>query len=167
VFLLAALVLFAAEVLSFVLVAHQIGVLLALVLLIGVSALGPVIVRRVGIGVLAHTRDRLAGGELPTREVLDGVVVLAGGALICVPGFIGDAIGLLLMLGPVRHFLVRAAGHRLARRVQSVPLGNRWVVDARSRPVGGAQVPPAGRPLDPRPPIEPPAVPPAGPASRP
>ena len=104
----------AAEIVSFVLVAEQIGLLWALAILIVVSAMGPFIVRRVGFSVLAHTRERLARGEVPTRELLDGLVVLIGGVLICVPGFIGDAFGLLLMIGPVRALVIRASGNRLA-----------------------------------------------------
>jgi UPF0716 protein FxsA len=132
---LGVLVFIAAEIVAFVAVAHQIGFLLAVALLIVVSALGPFVVRRVGLGVLAHTQERLARGEMPTRELLDGLVILIAGVMICVPGFIGDALGLVLMIGPVRHLVIRTAGHRLARRVQTVRT-DRWrVVSAGSRPV--------------------------------
>ena len=116
---------FVAEVFAFVAVGQHIGFAWAVLLLIGVSALGPFLVKRVGLGVLARTQDRLAQGELPTSELLDGVVVLAGGILVCVPGFISDAIGLVLLIGPVRHLLIRLGGRRMARRVQTArPL--RW-----------------------------------------
>jgi UPF0716 protein FxsA len=141
---LAVLLFFAAEVVAFVAVAHAIGFLWALLLLIVVSALGPFIVKRVGLGVLAHTQERLARGEIPTRELLDGLVILIGGVMICVPGFIGDALGLLLMIGPVRHLLIRVVGHRLARRVQTVNTGRWRVVSAGSRPLR-QEPPPAPR----------------------
>jgi UPF0716 protein FxsA len=131
---LGALLFIAAEIVAFVAVAHQIGFLWALLLLIVVSALGPFIVRRVGLGVLAHTQERLGRGELPTRELLDGLVVLIAGAMICVPGFISDALGLLLMVAPLRHFVIRMVGHRLARRVQTVRPGRWNVVSVGSRP---------------------------------
>jgi UPF0716 protein FxsA len=132
---LGALLFIAAEIVVFVLVAHQIGFLWALALLIVVSALGPFIVRQVGLGVLAHTQERLARGEMPTRELLDGLVILIGGVMICVPGFIGDGLGLLLMIAPVRHLVIRTAGHRLARRVQTVRSGRWRVVSVGSRPL--------------------------------
>jgi UPF0716 protein FxsA len=131
----------AVEIAAFVVVAQQIGFLLALLILIVVSGMGPFIVRRVGLGVLAKTQDRLQAGELPTRELLDGVVILVGGALICLPGFIGDAIGLLLMVGPVRHLAIRVGGHRMARRVTTVPLSRWRVIDVRSRPAGAGRPP--------------------------
>lgn len=124
----------AMEILAFVLVAGQIGFLLALVILIVTSAMGPFVVRRVGIGVLAKTRERLELGELPARELLDGLLIFVGGALICLPGFVSDAIGLLLMVGPVRHLAIRVGGLRVARRVTAVPFGRSRVIDARSRP---------------------------------
>lgn len=143
---LAALLFFAAEVVAFVAVAHAIGFLWALSLLIVLSALGPFVVRRVGLSVLAHTQERLGRGEIPTRELLDGLVILIGGVMICVPGFIGDALGLLLMIGPVRHLLIRAVGHRLARRVQTVNTGRWRVVSVGSRPVHGEPPPAPQRP---------------------
>jgi UPF0716 protein FxsA len=135
-----------AEIASFVVVAKQIGFFWALAILIAVSALGPFVVRRVGLGVLAHTQERLARGELPTRELLDGLVVLLAGVLICVPGFIGDALGLLLMIGPLRHLVIRTAGHRLARRVPAVRLRSWRVTDNQSREVGEDSPPLPGPP---------------------
>ena len=134
-FFISVLLVIAAEIAAFVVVVEQVGFLWALLLLIVVSALGPFVVRRVGSGVLAHTRERLALGQVPTRELLDGLVVLIGGVMICVPGFIGDAVGLLLMIGPVRHLVIRAFGHQLARRVQKMPPGRWGFMDARSTPV--------------------------------
>ncbi len=133
-FLVGVLVYVAAEIASFVVVVDQIGVLWALAILILVSALGPFIVRRVGFSVLVRTQERLARGEVPTSELFDGLVVLIGGVMICIPGYISDALGLLLMIGPVRHVVIRASGNRLARRVQNIRTGRWWVIDAPSRP---------------------------------
>jgi UPF0716 protein FxsA len=110
----------AAEVAAFVAVGEHIGFGWAVLILLGVSALGPFVVRRVGLAVVARTRDRLARGELPTGELLDGVVVLMAGTMICVPGFIGDALGLLLMIRSVRTLLIRWIGYRLARRLENM-----------------------------------------------
>ncbi len=162
VFFISLLLIVAAEVTAFVLVVEHVGFLWALLILILVSALGPFVVRRVGSGVLARTRERLALGEVPTRELLDGVVVLIGGVMICVPGFIGDAIGLLLMISPVRHLVIRAFGHQLARRVQKMPPGRWGFIDARSTPVRNDGAPRNDIPLPPGTPDRP--VEPGGPA---
>jgi UPF0716 protein FxsA len=130
------LVFIGAEIAAFVAVADQVGFLWALVILIGVSALGPFVVKRVGFGVLVHTQERLGRGEVPTWELFDGLIVLLAGVLICIPGFIGDALGLLLMIGPVRHLVIRASGRGIARRVQTIRTGRWRVIDAHGRPSG-------------------------------
>ena len=136
VFFLGVLVVIAAEIAAFVAVAEQIGFLWAFGILIVVSAIGPFIVRRVGFGIVVHTQERLARGELPTKELFDGLVVLFAGVLICVPGFVGDALGLLLMIGPVRHLLIWASKHQLARRVQKIQT-RRWrIIDTHFQPMG-------------------------------
>jgi UPF0716 protein FxsA len=143
---LGVLLFFAAEVVSFVVVAQQIGFLWALAVLVLVSALGPFIVRRVGLGMLARTQERLGRGEGPTRDLLDGLVMLLGGAMICVPGFISDAFGLLLMISPVRHLVIRVAGNRLARRVQTIRTVRWRVVSVGSRSAGDEPPSAPGRP---------------------
>ena len=151
-FLLAACLFFLAEVAAFVAVGGHIGFGWAVLMLITVSALGPFLVKRVGLGVLARTQDRLQRGELPTTQLLDGVLVLAGGILICIPGFISDALGLLLLIGPVRHLLIRVAGRRVARGVETMrPRGWR-VIDVETWPARGDMTNPA---RDSRPMIEP------------
>lgn len=125
--LLGALVLFVAEIAAFVAVGEHVGFGWAVLLLLVVSALGPFMIRRVGIGVLARTQQRLADGQVPTRELLDGVVVLLGGVLICAPGFITDGVGLLLMVGPIRRLFLRVTGKRVARRIQTLS-PSRWNV---------------------------------------
>ena len=132
-FFIGALGFFIAEIAAFVAIGGQIGFTWAVVLLIGVSALGPFVIRRVGLAVLGRTQERLARGEVPTREVLDGVVVLAGGLMIMVPGFISDGLGLLLMVGPIRHLVIKTAGFRFARRIRTMDAGRWTVVDIRSR----------------------------------
>jgi UPF0716 protein FxsA len=143
VLLVGACLFFVAEVLAFVAIGEHIGFGWTVLILIGVSALGPLLVKRVGLGVLTRTQDRLGRGDLPTWELLDGVVVLAAGLMICIPGFISDALGLLLLVRPVRHLLIRAGGRRMARQVQSMrPTGWR-VVEARTWPASSDTPPPA------------------------
>ncbi|MBO0727820.1 MAG: FxsA family protein [Acidimicrobiaceae bacterium] len=132
-FLIGAFVFLVAELAAFVAVGEQIGFGWAVLLVIGLSALGPFIIRRVGLGVLARARARLDRGDVPTREVLDGVVVLGGGILMCLPGFVSGALGLLLMIRPVRGLTILAGGRWLARRVKTAHI-TRWrPIDARSR----------------------------------
>jgi UPF0716 protein FxsA len=116
VWLIGGLVLMAAEVVVLVEVAHVIGVLAAVALLVVISACGPALVRRSGLGVWRRARERVAAGSPPGVEALDGIETLAGGLLVCVPGFITDVVGLTLLLPPVRALVRRVVLHHLLRR---------------------------------------------------
>jgi UPF0716 protein FxsA len=109
-----------AELFVIVRVAEAIGVLLTIVLLIAAWPLGAWAMRSEGRVVWRHFNAALAEGRPPGREVLDGVLVALGGALLMVPGFISDVFGLFLLFPPtrvlVRAGLVRNFQHRLVAR---------------------------------------------------
>ena len=88
-------------------VAGGMGTGQTILLLIGVSVVGAWMVRRSGLGVLNQIRNRLNRGELPAAELVDGLLILFAGALMLTPGFITDAVGLLLLFLPTR-VLVRS-----------------------------------------------------------
>jgi UPF0716 protein FxsA len=46
--------------------------------------------------------DSVAQGRVPTREIIDGVLILAAGALLLTPGFLTDVIGVLALFPPTR-----------------------------------------------------------------
>src|SRR3546814_19041547 len=58
-------------------------------------------------------------GELPAREMFEGVCLVLAGGLLTVPGFVTDTLGLLLFIPPVRHLLRLLIAHHLAAKVAS------------------------------------------------
>jgi UPF0716 protein FxsA len=50
-------------------------------------------------------RASLERGELPALPMIEGVLLLLGGALLLTPGFLTDAFGLALLIAPVRRRL--------------------------------------------------------------
>ncbi|MEO7556338.1 MAG: FxsA family protein [Acidimicrobiales bacterium] len=94
-----------AELYVMVLVAGQIGVLDTIGLLILVSIVGAALVKRAGIGVLRRAQRTLAEGATPHKEAVDGLLLFAAGVLVFVPGFVTGALGLLLLVPPVRALL--------------------------------------------------------------
>lgn len=112
-------------------VGAAIGALNTIALLILMGVLGAVLMRREGLGVARRIQSQLQGGRLPGRELVDGFLILFGGALLLAPGFLTDLLGLALLVPPLRA-LARAA---LARRFQARVVGRHY-------PGGG---PPAGR----------------------
>ena len=86
-------------------------------LLIVVSVVGAWMVRRSGLGVLNQIRARLNQGELPAAELVDGLLILLAGALMLTPGFITDAVGLLLLFLPTRVLVRSLLMRHFAKRV--------------------------------------------------
>jgi UPF0716 protein FxsA len=130
VFLVAFLVLVVwplAELYVIVRVAEAIGVLLTITLLIAAVPLGFWAMRSVGRAVWRRFNAAVAEGRPPGREVADGTLVVLGGGLLIVPGFISDALGLLLLFpltrAPVRILLMRNFQNRLV--VQAGRFGRR------------------------------------------
>mgnify|MGYP001947854156 CR=1 FL=1 len=103
-----------AEIYAFVAVADAIGFLPALAWIVLVSAIGAALVRREGLGALRRGQQRLAAGEVPTKEIASGILILFGGALMLTPGFLTDVVGLALLFPPTRALLSRPVSRRLA-----------------------------------------------------
>jgi UPF0716 protein FxsA len=105
-------------------VGEQIGALPTIAILVADSILGWMLLRTQSRGVWRRFNDTLAAGRPPAREVLDGVLVIFGGALLLTPGFITDVFGVLFLLPPTRAVLRRLLVRRFARRlVVAVPGG--------------------------------------------
>jgi UPF0716 protein FxsA len=98
-------------------VAEAIGLLLTIALLIAAVPFGSWAMRSVGRAVWRRFNAAVAEGRPPGREVVDGALVVLGGGLLIVPGFISDAVGLLLLFpltrAPLRAALIRNFQNRL------------------------------------------------------
>ncbi len=112
---------FAAELFVVIQVAGAIGVGATILLLILSWPIGAWALRTQGRAAWRRLSDAVAAGRPPGREVLDGALVLIGGLLLIVPGFISDVLGAIALLPPTRA-LLRGG---LARNLQS-----RFVVTA-------------------------------------
>ncbi|MYI56711.1 MAG: FxsA family protein, partial [Acidimicrobiia bacterium] len=102
VLLLALLGIPVAEIFFIIRVARDLGIPETIGLLVAVSIVGAWLVRRSGLGVLRQIQERLARGEIPGKELVDGLLILVGGLLMLTPGFLTDAVGLLLLIPPTR-----------------------------------------------------------------
>ncbi len=105
-----------AELLVAIGVAQLIGVVATVVLLLITMPLGFWLARRQGRSAWRRLSAAIAAGRPPGREVADGALVVAGGALLIVPGFITDVLGLLL-LAPTRALARRGLIRNFRSRV--------------------------------------------------
>jgi UPF0716 protein FxsA len=106
-----------AELAVIIQVGEAIGVWWTIALLIADSALGSLLMRHQGRAAWRRFGTSVRSGRVPAREVLDGTLVLFGGAMLVTPGFLSDVLGALLLLPPtravIRGMLVRRYGQRL------------------------------------------------------
>lgn len=83
-------------------VGQQIGTAPTIALLIGISLAGAILAKREGLAVWTRFQQTLQRGEIPSKEVADGALILFGAALLLTPGFLTDALGLVLLFPPSR-----------------------------------------------------------------
>ncbi len=98
-------------------VGDAIGAVWTILLLAADSVLGSVLLRTQGRSVWARFNATLAEGRMPHREVMDGVLVIFGGAFLITPGFLTDIVGIILLIPPTRAVVRRLVARRLGRRV--------------------------------------------------
>ena len=97
-------------------VGDAIGIVWTILLLAADSVLGSLLLRSQGRAAWRRFTDAAAAGRMPHREVLDGVLIIFGGAFLITPGFITDVVGLLLLIPPTRAVARRLLTRALARR---------------------------------------------------
>ncbi len=106
-----------AELYVLIQIGQAIGVLPTIALLILDSVLGAALMRSQGRAAWMRFNRALAEGRVPGREVLDGALVIFGGALLLTPGFLSDILGLLLLLPPTRAIVRTILVRRFAGRI--------------------------------------------------
>lgn len=116
-----------AELYVMIQVADAIGVLYTVLLLLAAWPIGIWAVRSQGRTAWRRLVEAVAAGRTPGREVLDGALILLGGALMIVPGFITDVLGALLLLMPTRAMMRGVVVRNLRSRlvVQAARFGRR------------------------------------------
>nr|WP_269783372.1 FxsA family protein [Photobacterium phosphoreum] len=62
------------------------------------AVIGASLVRSQGIATLISVQKKLQQGEVPTQEIIEGMLLAVAGVLLLTPGFMTDALGLVLLL---------------------------------------------------------------------
>lgn len=96
---------------------------LTIALLAADSLLGSWLLRSQGRAVWNRFNEAVRAGRVPHNEVIDGVLVIFGGAFLITPGFITDVIGLILLVPPTRRVVRRLARRTIERRTVGAVAG--------------------------------------------
>lgn len=103
------------EIALFIKVGSVIGVIPTLALVVLTVFLGVFVLRRQGLQTVANVRSSFRQGLDPSAPLFNGLLVFLAGALLIVPGFFTDAVGLLILLPPVRKYIMRQQFVRVQR----------------------------------------------------
>jgi len=78
-------------------------------ILIGAAVLGFIVIREQGLTMVGRMMGAMNQGRFPLEPMLDSYVLTTAGFLLIMPGLISDAIGLLLLVPPLRRLAIRWA----------------------------------------------------------
>ena len=105
------------EIYTLIQVGQVIGAWWTVLLLVLDSMVGAWLVRREGGRAWRALTTALQTGRMPTQELADAGLVLVGGTLMLTPGFVTDAVGILLILPLTRPLARRLLAKVVARRL--------------------------------------------------
>jgi len=110
-------------------VGQVIGAWWTVLLLVLDSLFGAWLIKREGAKAWLALRTALETGRMPARELADAALILVGGTLMLAPGFVTDALGIVLILPLTRP---------LARRLLTRLVSRRFLVVNANRPGPGS-----------------------------
>ena len=84
---------------------------------LGTAVIGGLLAKYEGLRVVSSFRRALTEMRAPERGVTQELLLLIGAALLVLPGVIGDLVGVLLLLPPVRNGVAHLLEERLTRYV--------------------------------------------------
>ena len=85
-----------AEIYILILVGQTTGILNLLLLIVITAFVGVGFIRKQGLATLIRGSEKIFGGELPTSELIEGLLLVIGGICLLMPGFISDCLGIIL-----------------------------------------------------------------------
>lgn len=79
-----------------------VGVFPTIALVVTTAIIGANLLRRQGLATLQRFQDSLQRGQIPAYEMVEGPILLVGGALLLTPGFFTDVVGFACLIPSAR-----------------------------------------------------------------
>ncbi|MEZ5830613.1 MAG: FxsA family protein [Dongiaceae bacterium] len=105
------------EIAGFVWIGGKLGVALTLLWVVGAMVAGFALLRHTGLQAVGRLRAALAEGKEPGHSLIDAACFAAAAVLLIIPGFVSDALAIILMLPVTRHWLLRRTAAHFETRV--------------------------------------------------
>lgn len=118
-----------AEIYLLVRVGEYIGALNTVAMVVLTGVVGATLARVQGVHTLYKIRTSLQQRKIPSRELMDAVLILLAGILLLTPGFITDTAGIVLLLpmgrAAVRKQLLKKIGSWAGRQRVHIDISSR------------------------------------------
>ncbi|MGB2799932.1 MAG: FxsA family protein [Dehalococcoidia bacterium] len=95
-----------------------IGVLYTVLIVVVTGMIGAILARHQGLATLSRIRNSMEQGIIPSNELFEGALILAGGLLLLTPGIITDIIGFAVLIPQTRRIVGRYSRNLIKRRIQ-------------------------------------------------
>ena len=95
------------EIYLFIEIGSKIGAVLTIFLILSTAFIGIIYVRYEGFNTLRSAMGQLIKNEIPLFEIVSGAALVIGAFLLLLPGFLTDAIGLLLIFPITRKMIFK------------------------------------------------------------
>jgi len=102
-----------AEIYLMIQVGQVIGAGWTVLLVVMTAVVGVWLLRIQGLSTLMRAQRKMQSGELPAREMLEGLGLVIAGALLLTPGFFTDTLGFFLLFPPSRIWLIGLIASRM------------------------------------------------------
>ena len=116
-----------AEVWLLVQVAQAVGILPTIMILVAEALLGGWLMQREGGRAWRALSDAFGSGRMPAGELADAALVLVGGVLLMLPGFLTDVIGFVFLLPFTRPLARKLLASLVARRMSRLGIPTVYV----------------------------------------
>ncbi|MCK1991824.1 FxsA family protein [Peribacillus muralis] len=93
------------EIIVLLLSGKVIGFWPTLFLIIATGLIGAYLAKKQGMETWRKAQEQIRYGMMPGNEIIDGICIFIGAALLLSPGLISDIIGLILVFPPTRNLL--------------------------------------------------------------
>jgi len=84
-----------------------IGTMPTILMVIFTAFAGVWLLKQQGFAMLGRYQSTIMSGKIPAQEMLEGVALVFGGALLLTPGFVTDTVGFLCLIPFTRKPIIR------------------------------------------------------------
>jgi len=111
-------------------VGEIIGALPTIILVVLTAVIGAGLLRQQGLSTLARFQQNLSTGKLPAQELVEGILLAVGGALLMTPGFVTDTIGFLCLFPFSRKLIaatiIKNSAMKMTSKMGGFTQGEAW-----------------------------------------